>query len=133
VGIDVAFTPRSATIWRSIAVSRTRWLLPSVLSITAGSVDTISFLALGGLATAHITGNLLILALGGTAVGTGINAPPEFGPWDGIKSRLNMSFPCAAAPFAPALTALVIMLVVDGPAPNVAMRSTTPGAPVLSP
>jgi uncharacterized membrane protein YoaK (UPF0700 family) len=37
-------------------------LLPSVLSVTAGSVDVISFLGLGGLFTAHITGNLVILA-----------------------------------------------------------------------
>ena len=33
-------------------------LLPSVLSVIAGSVDVISFLGLGGLFTAHITGNL---------------------------------------------------------------------------
>lgn len=37
-------------------------LLPFVLSLTAGSVDVISFLGLGGLFTAHITGNLVILA-----------------------------------------------------------------------
>ena len=37
-------------------------LLPSVLSLTAGSVDVITFLGLGGLFTAHITGNLVILA-----------------------------------------------------------------------
>ncbi len=37
-------------------------LLPTVLSMTAGSVDVISFLWLGGLFTAHITGNLVILA-----------------------------------------------------------------------
>ena len=37
-------------------------LLPSVLSLTAGSADVISFLGLGGLFTAHITGNLVILA-----------------------------------------------------------------------
>jgi uncharacterized membrane protein YoaK (UPF0700 family) len=38
------------------------WLLPTVLSITAGSVDVIGFLALGGVFTAHITGNVVIVA-----------------------------------------------------------------------
>jgi uncharacterized membrane protein YoaK (UPF0700 family) len=37
-------------------------LLPAVLSVTAGAVDVIGFLALGGLFTAHITGNVVILA-----------------------------------------------------------------------
>ena len=37
-------------------------LLPGVLSLTAGSMDVISFLGLGGLFTAHITGNLVIVA-----------------------------------------------------------------------
>lgn len=37
-------------------------LLPTVLSLTAGSADVISFLGLNGLFTAHITGNLVILA-----------------------------------------------------------------------
>jgi uncharacterized membrane protein YoaK (UPF0700 family) len=36
--------------------------LPSVLSVVAGSTDIIGFLGLGGLFTAHITGNLAILA-----------------------------------------------------------------------
>jgi uncharacterized membrane protein YoaK (UPF0700 family) len=36
-------------------------LLPTVLSLTAGSCDVISFIGLGGLFTAHITGNLVIL------------------------------------------------------------------------
>src|SRR6266550_2273893 len=38
------------------------WLLPFVLSTTAGAVDIIGFLALGGLFTAHITGNVVVLA-----------------------------------------------------------------------
>ena len=40
----------------------TGWLLPAVLSTTAGAVDVIGFLALSGLFTAHITGNVVIVA-----------------------------------------------------------------------
>ena len=41
---------------------RSSWLLPAVLSTTAGAVDVIGFLALGGLFTSHITGNVVVLA-----------------------------------------------------------------------
>ena len=37
-------------------------VLPIVLSIIAGSTDTIGFLGLNGLFTAHVTGNLVVLA-----------------------------------------------------------------------
>src|SRR5262245_14481118 len=37
-------------------------MLLVVLSVIAGSTDVIGFLGLGGLFTAHITGNLVILA-----------------------------------------------------------------------
>src|SRR5712664_4131693 len=37
-------------------------MLPAVLSVIAGSTDVIGFLGLGGLFTAHVTGNLVILA-----------------------------------------------------------------------
>src|SRR5215475_7682546 len=39
----------------------THWVLPFILSMTAGAVDVIGFLALG-VFTSHITGNLVILA-----------------------------------------------------------------------
>ena len=41
---------------------RGSWVLPAVLSTTAGAMDVIGFLALGGLFTAHISGNLCVLA-----------------------------------------------------------------------
>src|ERR1700692_809651 len=53
-------TPRVPT--PSTESSLSARLLPTVLSIIAGSVDAIGFLGLGGLFTAHVTGNLVILA-----------------------------------------------------------------------
>lgn len=59
-----------------------RTLLLFVLSVIGGSTDTISFLALNGLFTAHITGNLVILAAhvvaGDPAVLSYIFAVPVF-------------------------------------------------------
>ena len=57
-------------------------LLPIALSLIAGSADVISFLGLGGLFTAHITGNLVILAAhivnGGSAPLAPILSVPVF-------------------------------------------------------
>jgi uncharacterized membrane protein YoaK (UPF0700 family) len=50
------------TMTLRLASLRGRWLMPVILSTTAGAVDVICFLALGGLFTAHITGNLVIVA-----------------------------------------------------------------------
>ena len=53
-------TPRSR---RSLAESALNAkLLPAVLSVIAGTTDAIGFLGLGGLFTAQVTGNLVILA-----------------------------------------------------------------------
>jgi uncharacterized membrane protein YoaK (UPF0700 family) len=52
--------PLIKTWW--VAGLRSGWLLTAVLSVTAGAVDVIGFLALGGLFTAHITGNVVVLA-----------------------------------------------------------------------
>src|SRR3984893_13787817 len=46
----------------SLTRLRSSWLLPGVLSTTAGAVHVIGLLALGGLFTAHITGNVVIVA-----------------------------------------------------------------------
>src|ERR1700686_5550180 len=50
-------------------------LLPAVLSLAAGSVDVLSFLGLGGLFTAHVTGNPVILA-GQLVSGSGASVAP---------------------------------------------------------
>ena len=50
-------------------------LLPTVLSVIAGSVDAIGFLGLGGLFTAHVTGNLVILAAHPVSGGEALVAP----------------------------------------------------------
>jgi uncharacterized membrane protein YoaK (UPF0700 family) len=49
--------------------------LPMVLGIIAGSMDTIGFLGLNGLFTAHITGNLVVLA---AKVVAGEQAPTSY-------------------------------------------------------
>jgi uncharacterized membrane protein YoaK (UPF0700 family) len=77
-GATVSAEAERRTAWvaaPSVDSSLGMKLLPSVLSVTAGSADGISFLGLGGLFTAHITGNLVILAAHVAAGGTAQLAP----------------------------------------------------------
>src|ERR1700754_1631253 len=59
-----------------------RWILPLLLSLTAGYVDTAGFLFLQGLFTAHVTGNFVTLgaslALGTSGAVAKILALPVF-------------------------------------------------------
>lgn len=55
-----------------MAIALSEKMLPAVLSIIAGSVDAIGFLGLGGLFTAHVTGNLVVLV---AHLATGSGAP----------------------------------------------------------
>jgi uncharacterized membrane protein YoaK (UPF0700 family) len=55
-----------------MAIALNAKMLPAVLSVIAGSVDAISLLGLGGLFTAHVTGNLVVLV---AHLATGSRAP----------------------------------------------------------
>jgi uncharacterized membrane protein YoaK (UPF0700 family) len=55
-------TERTWSVTASAAADLAGRALPFVLSLTAGSTDIIGFLGLNGLFTAHITGNLVVLA-----------------------------------------------------------------------
>jgi uncharacterized membrane protein YoaK (UPF0700 family) len=71
---------RSQTVSQAVDLSVVA--LPFVLSLIAGSTDTIGFLSLNGLFTAHITGNLVVLAAhivgGDSAILSYILAVPMF-------------------------------------------------------
>jgi uncharacterized membrane protein YoaK (UPF0700 family) len=54
---------RTQVLAPSVDASLGMRLLPALLSVIAGSADVICFMELGGLFTAHITGNLVIVAV----------------------------------------------------------------------
>ena len=80
----------------SVATSIGTRLLPTVLSVTAGSVDAIGFLGLGGLFTAHITGNLVVVAAqlvrGGSATLAAMLSVPVFMVVLGLTRLLSGGF-----------------------------------------
>jgi uncharacterized membrane protein YoaK (UPF0700 family) len=57
-----AIDPRARAPVPSVDSTLVTRLIPGLLSVIAGSADVISFLGLAGLFTAHITGNLVVLA-----------------------------------------------------------------------
>jgi uncharacterized membrane protein YoaK (UPF0700 family) len=58
-----AIQSSTATVPQAMPASKTAMLaLPLVLSTAAGAVDVIGFLSMGGLFTAHITGNVVVVA-----------------------------------------------------------------------
>ena len=67
MSVGAAAKPRPAHEQRwgmpipSVDQSLAMMLLPTILSLIAGSCDIITFIGLGGLFTAHITGNLVVL------------------------------------------------------------------------
>ena len=81
--------------------------LPFVLSVIAGATDIIGVLGLNGLFTAHITGNLVLLAARTVAgapvydfvypVGPGLHAGTAPGRWDRARDRANRRFEPSAS------------------------------------
>ncbi len=91
-------------------------LLPAALSLTPGSVDVISFLGLGGLFAAHITGNLVIMAArivtGGSARLAEIVSVPVFIGALGLTRGLAAALEALRVPTLRPL--LILQLVLLG-------------------
>lgn len=84
--------------------------LPTVLSFTAGYVDTAGFLALGGLFTAHVTGNFVMIgaavAHGSSGIVAKLLALPVF-----CVSIIAARYVMLAIPAAPRRTLLWMLTV----------------------
>src|SRR5438445_2176703 len=104
------------------------WLLPTVLSITAGSVDVIGFLALGGVFTAHITGNVVIVAahyvqtaLLAACLGLGV----AFGPFADADGPIAVLVGMLAVAAMATQNALVRLALQGGPSTAVMTTNIT--------
>ncbi|HEU4649694.1 MAG TPA: YoaK family protein [Gemmatimonadales bacterium] len=90
-------------------------LLPTVLSVIAGSADVIGFLGLGGLFTAHITGNLAMVAahlvVGESASLALLLSVPMFIVGLGITRVLAAGLDRAQRPSLPPLLLLQFLLL----------------------
>ena len=103
-------------------------LLPTVLSITAGSVDVIGFLALGGVFTAHITGNVVIVAahyvqtaLLAACLGLGV----AFGPFADADGPIAVLVGMLAVAAMATQNALVRLALQGGPSTAVMTTNIT--------
>lgn len=99
--------------------------LPILLSASAGAVDVIGFLALGGCFTAHITGNLVVIAahyvIGGFGHAGPLLAVPVF---VAVLAAVVLLYKASIAGTRPRLKLLVLMRgcyrpVLDGAAGSV--------------
>jgi uncharacterized membrane protein YoaK (UPF0700 family) len=99
----------------SVDGSLARKRLPFMLSIVAGSVDVIGVLALDGLFTAHITGNIVVLAArfvaGGQAPLSQLLAMPVFVLVLGLTRLLAAWLERARIPSLPTLLLLELALL----------------------
>ena len=107
---------RPEPIQPSTDASFARQRLPFALSIVAGSVDVIGFLALDGLFTAHITGNIVVLAArfvaGGQADLSHLLAVPVFMLVLGLTRLLAAWLERARIPSLAPLLLLELVLLV---------------------
>jgi uncharacterized membrane protein YoaK (UPF0700 family) len=94
--------------------------LPTVLSFTAGYVDTAGYLALQGLFTAHVTGNFVTiaaaLAFGTSGVVTKLSALPVFCAVVMLTRLVSYRLPGGERGVLPAVLSLKLILLVIGAA-----------------
>jgi uncharacterized membrane protein YoaK (UPF0700 family) len=106
-------------------------LLPSVLSLIAGTEDVVSFLGLGGLFTAHITGNLVLIAayvVTGSTVGFALLwSVPVFILMLGLTRLLAAGL--EAARFASLRPLLLLQLLLLGGSLVLCVATGSPVAP----